>query len=130
MCRINKYIIFVLLVISMVLPVSAKAISQDDVQIAFTAPNSEMLEIEPLNDNKDLELYTLDEVQNQVEAFDRKATFNIIQEDEKYFLEVTWSYGKDVSTRMELLKTGEELFICRGEDFRSMIVKAIIEWLK
>lgn len=130
MCRINKYIILTLLVIFMVLPVSAKAISQDDVQITFTAQNSEMLEDNSLSEDKDLELYTLDEVRNQVEALDRKATFNVIQEDEKYFLEVTWSYGKDMSTRMELLKTGEELFICRGEDFRSMIVKAIISWLK
>lgn len=130
MRRINKYIVLTLLVISMVLPVSAKAISQDDVQITFVTQNSEMLEVKSLSEDKDLELYTLDEVQNQVEALDRKATFNIIQEDEKYFLEVAWSYGKDVSTRMELLKTGEELFICRGEDFRSMIVKAIISWLK
>ena len=136
-------IILIVMIIFMVSPAAANAVSKDEIAIEFTKPvlqaNTTEYEVilqknsctipvfdeRPLTIDRDAELYTLEEVLYQVTAFDKNAAYRVVQQGEQYTFEVTWSRGNGVSDYVELFKVGEELFICRGEDFRSLMVSAI-----
>ena len=136
-------IILIVMIIFMVSPAVANVASKDEIAIEFTKPvlqastteyevilqkNSCVIPVfdeRPLTIDRDAELYTLEEVLYQVTAFDKNATYRVVHRGNQYVFEVTWSRRNEVSDCLELLKVGEELFICRGEDFRSLMVSAI-----
>ena len=136
-------LILIVMIIFMVSPAGANAVSKDEIAIEFTKPvlKAKTAEYEvilqmnscaiPVADeraltiDRDAELYTLEEVLYQVTALDKDAVYRVVKKDNQYILEVMWSRRSDVIDFLELLKVDEELFICRGEDFRSMMVSAI-----
>lgn len=136
-------LILIVLIIFMVSPAAADAVSEDEIVTEFTKPvlqaNTTEYEIileesfcaipvfdeRPLSIDRDAELYTLEEVLYQITAFDKNAAYRIVHRGNQYTFEVTWSRGKDEHDYLEIFKVGEELFICRGEDFRSLMVSAI-----
>ena len=136
-------LILIVMIIFMVSPSAANAVSKDEIAIEFTKPvlKAKTAEYEvilqkntcanlvaderALTIDRDAELYTLEEVLYQVTALDKDATYRVVKKENQYILEVTWSRRSDVIDFLELLKVDEELFICRGEDFRSMMVSAI-----
>lgn len=143
--RVSLLALFILIVmiIFMVSPAAANAVSKDEIAIEFTKPvlqaNTTEYEVilqknscaipvfdeRPLTIDRDAELYTLEEVLYQVTAFDKDAAYRVVQQGGQYTFEVIWSRGNGVSDYVELLKVGEEFFICRGEDFRTLMVGAI-----
>ncbi len=136
-------LILIVMIIFMVSPSAANAVSKDEIAIEFTKPvlKAKTAEYEvilqkntcanlvaderALTIDRDAELYTLEEVLYQVTALDKDAAYRVVKKENQYILEVTWSRRSDVIDFLELLKVDEELFICRGEDFRSMMVSAI-----
>lgn len=136
-------IVLIWMIIFMVLPTAANAANEDEIVVEFTKVGRQVCTAEyevilkndswtipvfderPLTIDRDAELYTLEEVLYQVTAIDKEAAYRVIRTGEKYIFEVTWSRSKNVPHRMELIEVGEEFFICRGEDFRSLMINSI-----
>ena len=136
-------LILIAMIIFMVSPAAADAVSEDEIVTEFTKPvlqaNTTEHEVilqenfcaipvfdeRPFSIDRDAELYTLEEVLYQITAFDKNAAYRIVHQGDRYIFELTWSREKDVRDYLEIFKVGEELFICRGEDFRSLMVSAI-----
>ena len=73
----------------------------------------------------DAELITLDEVVNQVKAFDKDADTKLVNEPEGTFLNVYWSDNQENPIVIDVISVGDGDFLCRGEDVRSMMTDAL-----
>lgn len=75
--------------------------------------------------NSDAELIPLDEVIDQIKAFDEEADAMMVNEPEGTVLKVYWSDNREKPIVLELISVSDNDFLCRGEDVRSMLADAL-----
>ena len=71
------------------------------------------------------ELIPLDEVIDYVKAFDEDVDAMLVNEPEGTVLKVYWSNNRETPVVIELISVGDDDFLCRGEDVRSMMTDAL-----
>ena len=77
------------------------------------------------NVNNFAELVDVDDVIHQVKALDKDADAMMVNEPEGTVLKVFWSDNRETPIVIDLIAVGDDDFLCRGEDVRSMIADAL-----
>ncbi len=75
--------------------------------------------------DRNAELFDVDDVIHQVKAFDKDADAMLVNQENGTILKVYWSNNRENPVIIELISVGEDDFVCRGEDVRSMMTDAL-----
>lgn len=75
--------------------------------------------------DKNTELFDVDDVIHQVKALDEEADAMMVSQETGMVLKVYWSNNRENPVVIELIPVGEDDFLCRGEDVRSMMTDAL-----